>query len=264
MGQTRLAYTLTVVRKWCGIIVLLLPFAAVSLALGLVPLGPRLRRAARARTCTFFARLALGLLGVRVHIKHQERLREHRTGRLVVANHVSYVDILVLSSLSPLVFITSVEMKHTPLLGRLAVWGGSLFVERRRPHGLKQEIDEISQVLAHGFSVVLFPEGTTSNGDRVHPFKRALFDAAVSADVDVLPLCVRYTAIDGAPLSQENRDELFYYGGARFSEHFPRFLALRAVEAEVQVLGTIKVQHDLSRKQLAVRAHESVCSAYQP
>jgi 1-acyl-sn-glycerol-3-phosphate acyltransferase len=248
--------------KWSGMVLVVLLFVATGLALALLPLSKVQRRAVRTRTTSFFSGVALSICGVRVRVHHRERLAQGRQGRLIVANHVSYVDVLVLSSLSPMVFITSVEMKHTPLLGLLASWGGSLFVERRRPAGLRREIDEIAGALKEGASVMLFPEGTTSNGERVHTFKRSLFDAALAAGVPVLPLCLRYTSINGEAVTRSNRDSLFYYGGVTFSEHIPRFLATRSCDAEVFVLKRIAGEGTAGRKELAGMAHDSISKAY--
>jgi 1-acyl-sn-glycerol-3-phosphate acyltransferase len=262
MKNAQRSFPFRVLFKWSGMVLVILAFVATGLVLSLLPLTRRLRRKARARTTSFFSVIALAVCGVHVGVHHRERLGRGPHGRLVVANHVSYVDVLVLASLSPMVFITSVEMKHTPLLGLLASWGGSLFVERRRPAGLRKEIDEIARVLREGISVVLFPEGTTSNGERVHPFKRSLFDSAVAAGVSILPLCLRYTAVNGEALVRTNRDSLFYYGGITFFAHVPRFLALRSIDAELFVLKRIAVESGTTRKDLAAMAHDSISKAY--
>lgn len=255
--------SLRIARKWLEIVFLaLLPFLAVSGMLLLLPLASRARRAVRVRTTSFFAGITLVLCGVRVRADHRERLHAAPTGRLVIANHVSYVDILVVAALMPSVFITSVELRNTPLLGMLAKLGGSLFVERRRPGGLKQEIGEITGVLKQGFTVVLFPEGTTSNGEQVQPFKQSLFDAAVSAGADILPLCLRYSRINDAPVSQPAKDCLFYYGGVSFTQHFPRFLSLRSVEADVMPLKLIRANPDATRKELASATYDAISKAY--
>lgn len=253
-----------VLLKWSGILLIVLVYLLVSGLLTVLPLPSRARRSVRIRTTASFSGLALMLFNVKVDTRHRERLSPGaRRGRLVISNHVSYIDVLVLSALFPSVFITSVELKNTPLLGVLAVFGGSLFVDRRRPSGLKREVEEITRVLKQGFTVVLFPEGTTSNGDRVQPFKRSLFDAAVSAGVVILPLCIRYRSINEEPVSPENRDSLFYYGGAAFAMHFPRFLALRSVKTEVVPLEAINPQDHASRKEVAAAAQEAISKAYE-
>jgi 1-acyl-sn-glycerol-3-phosphate acyltransferase len=215
-----------------------------------------------ARNTALFSRLVLWLLGVRVRVKHRERL--HEGARLIAANHVSYLDILVIAAACPAVFVTSVELGRTPLLGLLARLGGSLFVERRKAWGLKKEIALVARVLGEGLPVVLFAEGTTSNGERVRPFKNSLFEAAIAAGADVLPLCLRYTRINGEAVSPHNRDSVFYYGGASFFRHFPRLLSLRSVDVDLEPQKLLRPGTKASRKGLASKAHEAVSAACHP
>lgn len=252
---------LTLLKK-AGLVPLLLGYFCTSWLISIFPVSGSVLRALRVRNTTVFSRLALALFGIQVRIKHRERLRAGRAAKLVVSNHVSYIDILVLSAIKPCVFITSVELRNTPLLGMLAGMGGSLFVERRKPTGLKREIEAIARVLGQGFSVVLFPEGTTSDGKRVQQFKNPFFDAAVSARKDILPLCLRYTRINGGPVNDANRNALYYHGGASFRDHFPAFLSLRSVDVEVTPLGSIKPDPTATRKELASSAYAAISSAY--
>ncbi len=249
--------------KITGSLVLLLFYLSASVVVCALPMQARARRVWTARLVLFFAGLALRLYGVRVAATGHRRLAPSHKGRLVVANHLSYVDVLVLASLSPSVFVTSVELRNTLLLGQLARLSGSLFVERRKASGLRQEIDAITAVLNQGFSVALFPEGTTFNGDHVHPFKQSLLDAAVKADCGILPVCIRYQRANNRPLSAATRDAVLYYGGISFFRHFPRFLALRSVDVQVSVLRPITAGNDASRKQLALRAHEAISAEYE-
>jgi len=181
---------------------------------------------------------------------------------LVVSNHLSYVDILAISSLMPVVFITSVDLKNTFLLGTLSKFGGSVFIERRNAAGLKKEIESITRVLGHGFTVALFPEGTTSNGEYVQPFKNALFESAIKAKCDILPICLRYTKVNNCHITTDSRDSIFYYGGLTLFSHFPRLLALQSVDLEVHPLETLRVHAHDSRKELAARAHSAINVAY--
>ena len=249
--------------KGLGTALLVLFYVFLSGAIRLLPLRRKTKRAVLLGTVSFFARIVLFLLNVVIRVKHQERLHTTGHARLVVSNHLSYIDVLVLASLVPSSFITSVELKHMLLLGMLARLGGSIFVERRTPSGLKREIGEIASLLGQGVTVVLFPEGTTSNGDRVQPFKNSLFDAAVASRADILPICFRYTRVNNEPLSRENRDAVFYYGGVSFFKHAPSLLALRSIEVEISVLKTIKIHDHHTRKDLAALAHSEISDAYE-
>lgn len=248
--------------KQLGFIPLFLGFLLVTGIVRLLPAAQGTKRSTAIRTTSGFARILLVLLGVRVHVKHLEQLSRKSGVYLLVSNHLTYLDVLVLSSLVPSVFITSVELKNTALLGMLARLSGSIFVERRKASGLKQEIGQIVHVLTQGMPVALFPEGTTSNGDRVHPFKNSLFDAAVLTQADIMPVCFRYTQINGEPLTAWNRNRILYYGGTAFMKHFLNLLAIKSVDVEVVLLNPISVQAHDSRKDLAAEAHRSVSAAY--
>lgn len=249
------------VIKSLSIAGLLLLFSLVSLFLVVLPAGRAGRRILLTRNASLFARLALRVLGIRVVVRQTIRRRAQRNF-LVVANHVSYVDILVLAALRPSVFITSIELRNTFPLGTLAFFGGSIFVERRNPAGLKKEIRDIETALRDGRSVVLFPEGTTSDGDTVRPFKNSLFTAAITTGTPVLPVCLRYRRINGRKVTVSNRDSVYYYGGISFMEHAPRLLAARSVHVECRFLDPIETHPGMSRKDLAAQSHEVIRSSY--
>jgi lyso-ornithine lipid O-acyltransferase len=248
--------------KLSGILFLLTLYIIFACIIALLPTGANIRRALLIKNTSRGSRLMLRLLGVRVHVKHGERLPESRSARLVVANHLSYIDILVIASVVPSLFITSVELGSTLVLGMLARLGGNIFVERRKPTKLRQEIPIISHALRAGLCVTLFPEGTTSNGSRVQPFKNPLFHTAILAQTDILPLCLGYIRVNGKPLNVLNRDSVFYYGGASFFRHFPRLLSLTSVDVEIVPLKIIRFQEKDTRKELAIRAHDVISAAY--
>jgi 1-acyl-sn-glycerol-3-phosphate acyltransferase len=249
--------------KILGFVPLFLFYLIVSGIISLIPTVQRIKRLAAIRTTSSCARILLILLGVRVHVKNHEYFFRNSDARLIVSNHLSYLDVLILSSLVPSVFITSVELKNTILLGTLARLSGSIFVERRKASGLKQEIGQIGRVLSQGMHIALFPEGTTSNGDRVQPFKNSLFDAAILAQSDILPICFRYTGMNGEPMKSRDRDNVFYYGGTSFLKHFSKLLALKSIDVEVILLEPVRVQANDSRKDLAATANRAISAAYQ-
>jgi 1-acyl-sn-glycerol-3-phosphate acyltransferase len=253
-----------IVLKSIMIFLFLLLYALIALGIMAMPAGRARRRARLTGNVMFFARLGLRVLGIRMLSRRQKRkrLRVRAVNYLIIANHLSYTDILVMGALMPSVFITSVELKRTFPLGMLAWLGGSIFVERRSPAGLKQEIREIEQVLAEGTSVALFPEGTTSDGDTVRPFKNSLITAAISTGSSLLPVCIRYTKINGHPVGTHNRDLVYYYGRTTFFEHLPRLLKLKTIEVECVVLRPISTHQHHSRKDLATRAHALISAAY--
>jgi len=249
--------------KAVTIVTLLLLYSFSSLLLAILPAGRAGRRRLLTGNTSLFARLVLRRLGIRVNCRTTGSHRAPDRGCLIVANHVSYTDILVLASIRPVVFITSVELRRTFPLGMFAWLGGSIFVERRNPADLKREINDIARTLREGHSVVLFPEGTTFNGDTVRPFKNSLFTAALSAAAPVLPVCIRYRRINGKRIDESNRDAVYYYGGTTFPEHAPRLLALRSVHVDCLTLDPVEAGPEGSRKDIAARCHAVISAAYR-
>ncbi len=247
--------------KPISVLSLLLLYCLTSVALLMLPAGRAGRRRLLTANASRFARLTLRALGIRVILPRKRHLEDTRN-YLIVSNHVSYVDILAIASLHPAVFITSVELKRTFPLGMLAWFGGSIFVERRNPSGLKREIRDIARTLSDAHSVVLFPEGTTSDGATVRPFKNSLFTAALSTATPILPLCLRYRRANGRRIDERTRDAVYYYGGTTFLEHAPCLLALRSVHVECVALDPIPIRADQDRKDLAAQCHEIIKTAY--
>lgn len=250
--------------KAASITLLLLLYSLLSLCILAMSAGPARTRRLLAKNTSFFSRRILRVLGVHVACRRirWKGIRKRRTNHLILSNHVSYIDILILASRAPSVFITSIELRSSFPLGLLARFGGSIFVERRSPAGLRAEISAVAGVLNQGISVVLFPEGTTSDGETVRPFKSALLTAATDTGTDVLPVCLRYARINARPLGRENRDQVFYHGGTTFFEHAPKLLALRSVHVELLMLRPLTHHRHRTRKELAARAHQLISAAY--
>lgn len=261
-AEPGLSHKLRTLSKWLGIGMLFSSYLVISSIVSLVPLSGRARRGLAIRISSLHARLILMVLNVRVTLKHAERFHTGGHVRLVISNHLSYVDIFIIASLLPSVFITSVELKQTPLLGTIARFAGCLFVERRKAFGLKKEIADIGSVLKQAFPVVLFPESTTSAGDHVLPFKNSLFDTAIQTHADIIPICLRYTRVNGEPITHHSRDSIYFYGNMTYGEHVPRLMALKSVDVEVLPQRHIKAHAHDSRKDLAKQTHDAINTAY--
>lgn len=180
---------------------------------------------------------------------------------LVVANHVSYIDIMVLSSLHPFVFITSVEMGANPFLGDITRLGGSLYTNRKTVVSLRGEIDKFAEAIKQGFNVLLFPEGTSTDGTDIRPFRSSLFETAIKAEADILPICINYTRIDGEPRSAANRDLVCWYGDMTFGPHFMRLLG-HSIEAEIHILEPITCGTQQRRQDLADETYKRLREVY--
>jgi len=182
-----------------------------------------------------------------------------RNNHLILSNHLSYLDIFIIFSIFPASFIASIdEVKDTFLLGRVTELSGGSFVERRNRSGLRREIESITEILRLGVNVVLFPEGTTSNGERVLPFKTPLLSMAEKGGVEILPLCIRYNRIDGEEVNENNRDLVYYYGDMKFFDHFNKLLTVKSIDAELILLEKINPDEAQSRKELACSVYDII------
>ena len=141
---------------------------------------------------------------------------------LFVSNHSSYFDILVLGSLFPCSFIAKADMMTWPLIGQLAKLQRSVFVDRK-PANVSEHSDELSRRLKAGDSLVLFAEGTTSDGNRILPFKSSLLSVAENAPPDmnltIQPVSIIATKLDGMPLGRALRSIYAWYGDMPLLPH---------------------------------------------
>lgn len=198
------------------------------------------------------------ILGFEVRT-HGERAPTRPT--LFAANHVSWIDIVVLSSLFPVSFVAKSEVGLWPFFGTLARLQRTVFVERRASRTAAHR-DEIGRRLAEGGDLILFPEGTSSDGLRVLPFRSALFSVAERTVADrpltVQPLTLAYTAIDGLPLTRRRRPEVAWYGDMELAGHLWRALRARRLRADVVFHRPVTLAEFGDRKALAAHCQAAV------
>lgn len=203
-----------------------------------------------------YCHLTLKLLSIQVE-KHGE-LGDARS-RLMVANHLSYIDALVVYSLNPCLFVTSVEIQHTFLLGQLTSLSGCFFVERRKvlrsEQRMKFEINELKFHLAQGHNIFLFPEGTSSAGETVLPFKAHFFQVAMDSGRGVLPMVLSYQG--------ENRDVVPWYGKMTFADHLYRICLQEKIEAKVDILAEVSAKDFVDKFQYTNHVHQKVKAHYE-
>jgi len=214
------------------------------------------------RIASFSGKVCLMLFGVKVNLKNLNRYKRANKNYMIVCNHLSYLDIFVIYSVLPSVFIANSELEEEFPLGAVTKYGGGIFVERRNRSRLLGDMDNISSVLNMGLNIVLFPEGTTSDGQAVTAFKAPFLKSAINTGTDVLPLCINYKRINGESLDERSKDLIFYYGSITFFEHFFRLLKLKNIDVELEALEEIEVNPKMTRKELSQIAYDKISSAY--
>jgi len=172
-----------------------------------------------------------------------------KKGKLIVANHVSTLDIPLISSCTNTVFVTSMEVRNNAVTGTLALIGGSLFVDRRSLRTLRSDIIKIAGLLSSGMNVAFFPEATSSDGTSVLPFKCALFEAARIADAEIQPLSIQYS----------NGKKACYYGDMSFFAHMINLISLRKIYAAIHWFEPIRFNNMTSRE-MAIHCRNLIIS----
>jgi 1-acyl-sn-glycerol-3-phosphate acyltransferase len=175
------------------------------------------------------------------------------TSGLLISNHLSYLDILVLSTLTPAVFVAKREVKSWPVMGFLAQLAGTVFIDRQRRTHVGEVNDEIETALAEGALVVVFPEGTSSDGKTILPFKSSLLELATQRKHPLTVSCLQYALTDG-----DAGAEVCYWGAAIFLPHMINLLSKRSVRVTVRFAAV--QNHSDDRKELAQQLHAAVAA----
>lgn len=239
----------------------LIPFVSLGIVARVFVWQLSVRRGLHAYALHFFCRLFLWLTSTRVQAHHRPRKKEHF---LLVGNHLGLLDILIHSSLRPTLFITSHEMRKAPGLGFLTEMGASLYVDRKNRANIQNEVLNIREALQQGFNVMLFPEATSTPGDKIYPFKKTLMTAAAGTRIPILPVVINFRKVNGEKMSDKFRDWVFWYGDISFPYAFYRILSMRSIDVDVDYFDPIHIHSDEERREVAGKAQALIESKFTP
>ena len=210
------------------------------------------------RNYTLLLRL---ILNIKVTIAGDEGQLE-RGGYVIIANHVSYVDGIVLGSIFPIVFVSKREVKKWPIVGQWNVLCGTIFINRQRKNEVGTMVCEMTRKLRQEANVLLFPEGTSTNGEKMLPFQTVPLAAPLRSRSIILPVNLAYQTIDEQPVTAANRDFVYWYGDMDFVTHFWNLLGRRGVEVLVTLHPKIEcfryADNSAGRKKLAEDCYNRV------
>jgi 1-acyl-sn-glycerol-3-phosphate acyltransferase len=186
----------------------------------------------------------------------------------MVANHTSYLDIIVLGGTTPVSFVAKSEVNTWPFFGLMARLYETVFVERSRRSQAGVARDQLRERLQEGDALVLFPEGTSNDGNRVLPFKSALMGATEAVvgtnaqgqveHVPVQPVSLAYTGYYGMPMGRENRPLFAWYGDMDLVPHLWEAVTAGPINVVVEFHPPMTVDGMGGRKPLAARAEAVV------
>ncbi|MGA9855578.1 MAG: lysophospholipid acyltransferase family protein [Gammaproteobacteria bacterium] len=201
----------------------------------------------RARWVRRWLSSAVSILGIRISVAGHLPVQN----ALFVANHISWLDILAMAAVTEGDFIAKQEVREWPLLGWLVSQGGTLFVRRGHAIACKRIIEETAFRLKSGRNVILFPEGTTTTGAQVLPFKPLLLRAAVLAQMPVQPVALRYEIPSG------HQERAAFVGEMGFVSHLWKVMGLRDIRLHISFTRPLAVIGTTER-QLAEAASQAV------
>ncbi len=243
-------------------------FLALTIIVTIIflPFGTKTHRKATTYFVPIYAKIFLFIFGIKVTLTNSHYIKR-KQNYFIIGNHLSYIDVILVGSQIPVVFVAKKEVRSWPLLGTLAWLGGMLFIDRtitgstHRPY-----IHQIANALKDGFNISIFPEGTSSNGESVLPFKKTIFSCPILAQTPILPIAIRYVSVNHQSFSPKNRDLVCWYADMKFADHFWRFLGLKEFTVEIVVMPpqfeTPEKDWISKNRRLAAKYHDIVEKGY--
>ncbi len=254
--------------RWLKLIALLSLWPLFFVLVVLVHLGTSLFRLPRrwrivSRLSNRLAILWRGLLNIKIVLEGDGDCLKSG-GHFIISNHLGYIDGIVLGSIFPVIYVSKREVRRWHVIGQWTALIGTIFVDRQRKYKILQAVEEIAAKLNQKANVLVFPEGTSTNGERLLPFQSAFFAAPLAARAVVVPVTLTYRRINQQPLSEANRDRVYWYGGMNFVSHFWDLLGIRRIEVSVKVhprIDTSDVRNSSrSRKELSQTCHAIIAA----
>jgi 1-acyl-sn-glycerol-3-phosphate acyltransferase len=202
-----------------------------------------------------WARAIIRMLNIRIHTTNDGP----RAPFLLVSNHLSYIDIVVLASQLNCAFIAKSEVADWPFVGRMGAWIDTIFINRQRKKDVIETMNRMHRLIDAGLGVVLFAEGTSTSGRQVSPFKSAILELAAQREV-----LVHYASISYATSTEETSADqaVCWWGDMTFPDHFFRLLQLSGFEAIVTFGPEPLVADD--RRVLASKLWQAVNAQFVP
>ncbi|MBL4771696.1 MAG: 1-acyl-sn-glycerol-3-phosphate acyltransferase [Planctomycetes bacterium] len=231
-----------------------LPFLWTGRAMSAVGFGTQGSKVSRF-AITRWARWSCRILGVRIETAGPIP----KPPFFLVANHLSYLDIVILHATVRGHFLSKSEIGSWPIMGSLAKWAGTLFIDRKNRRDVSRAIPELQAAMRGGEGVILFPEGTSTAGTTVDPFHPSLLQAPLAMQMGTHVASLHYATPAG---SEPAHMSVCWWGDMPFGSHFLKMLTLRSIDAKIHFHE--QIFHGEDRKALAQSARDGVLELFQP
>lgn len=212
------------------------------------------------RFCSVLAILLTKILNVNFK---EEGFVPMEGSSFIVANHMGYLDVIIMLASRKCSFVTSTDVRNTPFLGQISQLAGCLFVNRQSRKNIHREVQDIVNGLEEGMSICVFPEATSTNGEEIIKFKRSMFQAPIDAQAPVLPITINYTKCGNDSVTTKNRDSICWYGDMDFLPHLWDLCKAGGVECTLTFHPYIPSK-GLSSGELRDIAYAVVKDSYRP
>jgi 1-acyl-sn-glycerol-3-phosphate acyltransferase len=201
------------------------------------------------RIIRFWCKRLLAIFEINVEVKGLETYLANQKKYLMVANHISWMDIIVIQSIKPCIFVAKSDVASWPLFGWVAQMTGTIFIKRDKVSDIKKALKKMKRRLIKR-SVCIFPEGTSSNGRYLLPFKSNLFQSSIDTQKSILPLCLRY--------EQKNTytDKTAFVDDMSLLDSIVKIKKEKDIRVIVEVLQPIRPRYN--RKELASYTQEII------
>ncbi|MEM6812015.1 MAG: lysophospholipid acyltransferase family protein [Pseudomonadota bacterium] len=203
-----------------------------------------------------FHSLTCKIFGIKIKVKGQPETKNV----FYICNHISYIDIPVLGSILPTFFVARKGVANWPLLGLLARITGTVFIGQKK-HDQEDSRNKILNSLQNGKNLVFFPEGTSTKGKTVYPFKSSSFEIFLNSDTENIilqPCTIQILKIDNNFKFEEKRDFYAWHGDMTFIPHLWNFGKLSSITIQLTFHTPFSSKRFHSRKEIAVAAFNAV------
>ena len=207
----------------------------------------------------FFHNLLIWLLSVK--IQYEGNYKRAKDCNLFVSNHISYLDIPILGATFPIRFVAKSEVEFWPILGFLSKLARTIFIKRKRTDSIIQK-NIILNLLSSGDKVLMFPEGTTSDGNRVLDFKSSSFSAVENKQFLVQPIIIFYSELNGIPINRWLRPVIAWYGDMDLKPHILKLASLRSIKVRLIFTDPVCSSDFASRKDLSNYLEKKIKDVY--
>jgi len=206
-----------------------------------------------------FHKLLLWLLSI--NVEYEGNYQRAKDCNFFVSNHLSYLDIPILGSIFPLRFVAKSEVQFWPVFGFLSKLARTIFIKRKRLDSVIQK-SKIFDLLSSGDKVCIFPEGTTSDGNRVLDFKSSSFSALENQNFLIQPVIICYSDLNGIPINRWLRPVIAWYGDMDLKPHILKLVTLRSIKIKLIFIEPVCSNHFASRKNLSNYLEEKIKFIY--